>query len=346
MTQKIIIAPLNWGLGHASRSVPLIKSFLSNSWEVILASDGAAYELLKKEFPQLKIYELPSYGITYPHASIVFNLLSNARKFNSAIGAEKKVIQKIMDKEKADLILSDNRYGIFDKRAKSIFLGHQINLRTGNYFFSKAGSLWNKYLIRKFDELRVPDYEGEDALAGRLSSADHIKNKKYIGPLSRLECLDTDFKYDLCAVISGPEPQRSRFQKIIEDQLLQLNERSVLILGRMDEAKDYMLNENVRVISHLTTTKLNNLINSSNVVISRSGYSTVMDLTKLGKKAILVPTPGQGEQIYLARHLRNRFPQFIFEDQRKINIPAALEALNKIKPVQLKPSKFDVSKFL
>jgi len=342
---KVIIAPLNWGLGHATRCIPIIRSFIEKDWNVVLASDGDALQLLKEEFPDLPAYEIPGYNISYPYSWIIGNMLSNLRSFSKGTFNEHQEIQKIVEKEAPDLIISDNRYGVRSNSCKSIFVGHQIRLKAGNFLSSVIGSKINQNLISRFDELWIPDYENGQSLAGLLTKPLRSIPVQYLGPLSRFEKRKEAVKYDLCAIISGPQPQRSRFQNILIDQLSKLDENTVIVLGNLDEDKDYMLNETTRVISYLTSEKLNDLINKSKVIISRSGYSTIMDLDKLGKSAILVPTPGQSEQLYLAKHLSGK-SRYVMQSQKKINIPLALEKLLKRRRAFKRAIEFDIEEYL
>jgi uncharacterized protein (TIGR00661 family) len=342
---KVIIAPLNWGLGHATRCVPVIRSFLSKGWEVVLASDGDARVLLKEEFPELKNYELPGYQIRYPYRWVVANMFNNLRNFTKGAYNEYAAIQTIVDTEQPDLIISDNRYGVRSKACKSIFISHQVHMKAGNFIFSYLGSRINRRLIRNFDELWIPDHENGQALAGALSRPLNGIPVQYIGPLSRFQKESTGIEYDLCAIISGPEPQRSIFQEILIEQLSRLHENTVIVLGQVGEKKDYMLNETTRVISYLTSDALNDLVNRSKVIIARSGYSTIMDLYTMNKQAILVPTPGQTEQIYLANHLSQN-AQFCIQSQKKINIPVALEKLLKKSKAFKHKTAFDIDDYL
>ena len=345
MKPRVLVAPLNWGLGHATRCIPVIHSFLEKDWEVILASDGDALALLKKEFPDLPALMLPGYGIRYPFQQVLLNAAFNARNFLAGIREESAFISEWAETEKPDLIISDNRYGVRSDKVKSIYIGHQINLQAGNKALNRLGSYINRKMIRRFDELWIPDQEGKNSLAGDL--ADEIPGMicKYIGPLSRLEKDDQEIVYDICVVLSGPEPQRSYFQDKLLRQLRQLDEQSVVILGKMDESRDYLVNDMIRVISHATSSQLNELINQSKFIVARAGYSTIMDLVTLDKKAVLIPTPGQPEQSYLARHLQYH-PNFIFQKQSRINIPRALDFLAKTNRKGNTGGKFDIEDHL
>lgn len=345
LQSKVLISPLNWGLGHATRCIPLIDSFIEKEWEVVLASDGEALELLKKEYPDLRFSEITSYKIKYPFSNAVINMIYNAWSFLKAINKENSEINHLLQNEKFDLLISDNRYGVRNRKIKSIFIGHQINLKTGSMILSKLASWVNKRMIRNFDELWIPDYKGSDSIAGDLSAPISKMRTKFIGPLSRFERKEIDPDIDICAVLSGPEPQRGRFEKQLIEQLSQLDESTVIISGRVDDSTDKMLNESTRLIGHLTSEALNDYINRSRIVIARSGYSTIMDLLKLDKMAILIPTPGQSEQVYLAKKLENH-PLFITQRQKKINVPIALEELTRREQRAHLQGNFDVEYYL
>lgn len=345
MKAKVIVAPLNWGLGHATRSIPIIRSFLEKDWEVIIASDGEALKLLCEEFPGVKNYALPGYDIRYPYRWVVGNMFHNLRSFSKGAYREFNAIQEIVEKEKPDLILSDNRYGVRSSEVKSIFLGHQIRLKAGNPFLSFLGTRINQQLIRKFDELWIPDHEQNQSLAGDLSKPIRRMPVQYVGPLSRFEKSDCPIEYDICAIVSGPEPQRSRFQQILIEQLSMLDENTVIVLGDVSNSRDEMINDNTRVIGYLTSHDLNKLVNRSKIIIARSGYSTIMDLYTMNKQAILIPTPGQTEQVYLAQRLAGK-SQFVCQSQKKINIPVAHEELLKKRKAFKRIGQFDVEDFL
>jgi len=168
----------------------------------------------------------------------------------------------------------------------------------------------------------VPDFEKELTLAGDLSHPKKLPNTplQYLGPLSRFNSLKLSIQYKLCIIISGPEPQRSQFEKIILSQMDRFKEKMVMVRGLPNEEK--VLNhsiENLTIYNHLDAEKLNTIIAQSELVLSRSGYSTIMDLITLNKKAILVPTPAQPEQEYLAIHLKNNgLFQFVQQEDLRL----------------------------
>ena len=316
--KHILVCPLDWGLGHATRCIPLINHFLEKSIKVSIGGNGRSLRLLRMEFPQLSFFELPDYGITYPKNGKLFILHVGAQtnKVLKAISKEKKQIKKLVKWTDIDMILSDNRFGCYDKRCHSVFMSHQINiaLPQGLNWLNKV----NQQFIAKYDELWIPDYQGEENLSGKLSHGPGI-DAKYLGVLSRFENTGNDgsFEYDVLAIVSGPEPQKSIFENEIHKKLLSSGLSCALVRGvpgELEERKEGKLS----IWNHLASAQLNALINKSRMVICRAGYSSIMDLYKLKKPAILVPTPGQTEQEYLAKHLNGKMG-FTFLEQDELN---------------------------
>ena len=323
MRPKVLFGVLNWGLGHATRSIPLIRAFIENDFEVSIASDGDALKFLKKEFPDLSFYDLPGYNVKYPYRSIFFNILRYSSNIIKAIVKENKEVKKIVENIKPDLIISDNRYGVRNKKVKSIIITHQVNLRLTNKFLTKAGTILNERLIKLFDELWIPDMEN-NLLAGELSIVPESFNYHYLGALSRFKYAKLKKKYDIAVVLSGPEPQRSYLEQKILDQFTKVNLKSIIILGKIDEDKEWKLNDYVKVKSHALSGELNEILNQSELIISRSGYSTILDLAVLQKKAVLIPTPGQSEQEYLAKYFKKK-NIFYFVEQKNFDLSLALK---------------------
>lgn len=306
--KTILVAPLNWGLGHATRCMPIINQLLELGVEVILASDGHSLELLRQEYPELLALEMPGYLITYQHASMVRNIAPQITTILSTIGKEKKWLQQVIREYKIDAVISDNRYGLFSPSIPSIFLTHQINIILPEAI-SRMVNFQNRRYIKRFTECWIPDFEGEPNLSGQLSHPPKkIPQVKFIGPLSRLEPVETEKQYRAAIILSGPEPQRSMLEEILFAQLVDLPGQFILIRG-VPELSLLIPPAHVEVRNFATSTELSEIICKSDVVVSRSGYSTVMDLVKLGAQAILIPTPGQTEQEYLGAefHKANRF---------------------------------------
>ncbi len=306
--KKIIIAPLNWGLGHATRCIPIINALLKENFEPIIASDGDALKLLQKEFPELKNFELPSYSIQYTKKgeNLKYRLLFDSPKILKAIKEEKKNIAKIIEEEDVSGIISDNRFGVRSKKIPSVYLTHQINVLSGSTTFFTTK--FHQKIISKFDECWVPDYEDSANLAGDLSHFDKLNlNIKYIGPISRFTYRNVSKKYDLLVLLSGPEPQRSILEEKLLKELKSYNKKVLFIRGAIsDKEKLSMRNKNIEIVNFMLQNELRLAINESEIILARSGYSTIMDLEKLNAKAFFIPTPGQFEQEYLAMYLKQK----------------------------------------
>lgn len=306
--KKILVAPLNWGLGHATRCIPIIKALEINNFEPILASDGGALSLLKKEFTHLKFYELPSYNIKYARQGFFFKskLLFKSYKILKTVNEERKITLEIYEKEKISGIISDNRLGVFCRFVPSVFITHQLNVLTGNttYFSSKI----HQFYIKKFKECWVPDFADSPNLSGKLG---HLKkegafNLKYIGAISRLEKRDLPIEYDLMILLSGPEPQRTLLEEKLLLEFKDADKRIIFVRGVVEDVQTKGIINNITLYNYLSGKELEEAINKSEVILSRSGYTTLMDIAKLKKKAFFIPTPGQTEQVYLAKRLKEK----------------------------------------
>lgn len=300
------MAALNWGLGHATRCIPLIKELQLNGFEPLIASDGQALELLKKEFPHLNHFKLPSYNIQYTRKGsfLKWKMIMDSPRILKAIREEKKITRKIVKNYNIQGIISDNRFGIRSKKLKTnVFITHQLNVLSGNT--SYLSSYLHQQYISKFDQCWVPDVAGENNLSGILG---HLKKKpenvKYIGPLSRLKKRNTPQFYDFLVLLSGPEPQRSILESILLKEFETSKATTLFIRGVISEENLNFENPNINIKNYLYGMALQEAINCSKYIISRSGYTSLMDFSKLEKKAFFIPTPGQKEQEYLAERLQ------------------------------------------
>jgi len=302
-SKNILVAPLNWGIGHACRCVPVINELLNRGHNVMIASDGESLIYLKKEFPLLKHIELPSYSIEYPTEGRHFKLklLKDSPKIWSALRKEHQLLKVIVKKHELDLVISDNRLGLFSNSVKTAFITHQLHVLSGSTTW--LSTHLHNHFIKKFDECWIPDYN-DSLLSGRLSAfSDSSVNHKFIGPLSRFKkTLHPHKKYDLLILLSGPEPQRSILEKKLLLDLKNYKNKVLFVAGKMEETQVVRKTGKLTYYNFLTQNGLQKAFDRSNIVLCRSGYSTIMDLNKLEKKAFFIPTPGQFEQEYLASY--------------------------------------------
>ncbi len=310
----ILISPLDWGLGHASRCIPLIRHLIKSGQTVTLAGAGRSLHMLQLEFPNLKSIEIPGFSPTYSGSgNTLLHLFLLLPAFLKSLFSEHRSLQKILETENPDIVISDNRYGFRHKSVKSILLTHQVMVKTPAWLKFAEYPLYriSRMLISRFDECWVPDHEQKPGLSGDLSHKYRLPgNARFIGPLSRFENRDTSgnaFSVDrkIIAIISGPEPQRSIFEKIIYCQLREMNVPALIVGGKPEMASSAQPGSTPGVLPYLATEQLGDAILSASLVICRSGYSSVMDLQALGAKALFVPTPGQTEQEYLAAFFMN-----------------------------------------
>lgn len=316
MTKNILVAPLNWGLGHATRCIPIIRELEKNGYTPILASDGVALQLLQKEFPHLQALELPSYEIEYAKngADFKWKLIKNSPKMIEAIFAEKKLVKKWIAEYNLQGIISDNRLGVYSKKISSVFMTHQLNVLSGKTTW--ISSKLHQHFIKKFTECWIPDIQENPNLTGKLG---HLKNSslhlKYLGPLSRLEKKELPIKFDLMVILSGPEPQRTFLEEKLVKEIQSFDGKILFIKGIIESEQKTAQVENVTYYNFMTSSEIETAFNESETVLCRSGYTTVMDLAKLQKKAFFIPTPGQFEQEYLAKRLkRNGFVPYAKQD--------------------------------
>jgi uncharacterized protein (TIGR00661 family) len=334
--KKVIVAPLHWGLGHATRCIPIIQALLQQGAEVIIASDGGALKLLQREFPDLETIELPEYNIRYPFQNMILGMMTQLPKIVRGAFLEYLFLSNYLKNNKIDIIISDNRFGFFNKKVKTVFITHQIRIIMPFKWFENVIHHLNTRLIQNFEACWIPDFEEKPNLSGKLShnvtntGSIHLKTS-YIAPLSRMRLLERPKQYQATFILSGPEPQRTIFENIILIQLKNIKQKFCLIRGIVSEEKaDLNTNSAIEIHNYLTSNDLNEKIAASHFVICRSGYSSIMDLWAAGAQAVLIPTPGQTEQIYLADYLCE---QNLFYKQRQtsFNLAEAISIMNKKK---------------
>lgn len=324
-SKNILVAPLNWGLGHATRCIPIINALLNNGFTPILASDGEALILLQKEFPDLVSIELPPYNIRYAKNGRFFKwrMLRNMPRMISAIKKEHQQIKKIRCQFEISGIISDNRLGIYHNDIPSVYITHQLNVLSG--ISTKFTSWLHQKTISKFNECWVPDIKGNNSFSGNLGHPkNNLKNVKHIGLLSRFKNTNTPVIYDSLIILSGPEPQRSLLEAKLLNEFQKTSKKVLCIQGKVAPEQLIKTIDNITIYNFMTSNQLEDVINKSGTIISRSGYTTIMDLATIGKKAFFIPTPGQYEQQYLAKRMK-KLNLANFSTQEKFSIEDLVE---------------------
>ena len=343
---RILAAPLDWGLGHATRCIPIIRELLAQGVDVWLAGEGAQESLLKAEFPELPFLALPGYRINYSKTAsgLFWKMIQQGPKMRAAIKNENRWLKNMVTEHKFDAVISDNRYGLYHSSTPCVFMTHQLTIKNplGKWAESILQKINYSY-IKRFSECWVPDsisdltdIDNKNNLAGELS---HPPIKPtipvhYIGLLSRFEKkesfdttsnagLRTEKKNHLLIILSGPEPQRSMLEEKIIGDIAHYSGTATVVRGLPGEDSLIPSTNMIKFYNHLSGDELNNEMLEAEYIISRSGYSTVMDIIKLQKKSILIPTPGQTEQEYLGKYLMGK-GFIIYLTQKEFSLSKAL----------------------
>ena len=318
---KILIAPLNWGLGHATRCIPIIEHYLQQGHQVILAGDGDSLLLLQQRFPSLPSIDFPPLKLHYTsnpqqlgfYIRAIFSLMR-------ATLADHYHLQQLLAREHFDLIISDNRFGLYTRDTQSIYITHQLYpiLPKRLKIFQPLARAIHACIYKRYHQVWVPDYADPlSNLSGQLSHGGHFDQKaKYIGPLSRFRTLELleqpkavrtlePLEPKALALLSGLEPQRSIFEKELLERFAHSEENLLLVRGKVSAPKTTIQRANITIIPSISDAELFSAAKQANKIIARSGYTTIMDLEALGvlDKAEFHPTPGQSEQEYLAEWL-------------------------------------------
>ena len=338
---RVLVAPLDWGLGHATRCIPIINQLILLGCTIYIVADKKNFSLLQKEFPNTVFLRYRGYEIKYSRRKkfFILKLIFQSPKIIQRVFLEKIWLKKAIKKYSIDAVISDNRFGMYNKNVPSIYITHQLYIKTGNRFSEKIAQKIHYYFIKKYTACWVPDFE-KSGLAGEISHPKKLpQNSIYIGPISRFISLPgSEIFNDLLIIISGPEPQRTIFEKEILQQIKLIKGNIIFIRGLPSENQKPENFGEVKIENHVPSYELNKMIEGSKIIISRSGYTTVMDLATLRKKAILIPTPGQTEQEYLAKYLSEK-KYFLAENQEQFSVKGSL---NKAK--EFKFQEFDFSK--
>lgn len=376
---KVLVAPLDWGLGHATRCAPIIQEFLNRGCDVEVAVVKGNASFLRELFPHVRQRLCPSYNVVYPkHGyNMGFWLLKNSAHLKAVIRAERSYVEEMVERHGYDIVVSDNRFAFYSKKAYSIYMTHQCRIAFPRAFrmFESIGKLWHASIMSHFDEVWIPDLPDAPGYAGSLSHVRFCPRPlKFVGALSRflMKCERVDARnilgepqnaksdalnaagnvsavgdveslnaaknapasgnaeglnalgeapaagnaeglnaagnasekdLKIVAVVSGVEPARSRFEAKLRTALAQIPGRHAMILGKPSSGRKSWIEGNITLYSHLPSDEFAQMISRAKWVVSRGGYSTVMDMAVLQAKCIFVPTPGQYEQIILARDL-------------------------------------------
>jgi uncharacterized protein (TIGR00661 family) len=339
--KRILLSPLDWGLGHATRCIPIVKQLLENkNFEIIIGADKFTLAILKEEFPSLEIIKLRGYNVKYyKNISIPFSIFLQIPKIIAAILFEHFWLKKTISKHAIDLVISDNRYGLYCRTIPAIFITHQVFIVSP--YFEKIIESINHWFIKKYTQCWIPDFD--DAvynLSGKLSHGKNLpENCIYIDPQSRFSesIISKNILYDIAIVVSGPENERTNFENYLLELLKNTILKIVFVRGLKNELK-VLKQGNITFFNYCSSTELFEILKASKIIIAKSGYSTVMDLQAMGKQAILFPTKGQSEQEYLAAYLLEK--KFFYTcNKSEFNLEKALTGVKNYLPAKKQSRK-------
>ncbi len=324
---KMLFGVCAWGLGHATRTLPIIRRTVEEGHDVTVVSSGRALTVLRQElgdgvtFAHLEDYKPPE---TLNPSFLALSTLIRFPVYVTAMFHEHDYVRRFLEEKHFDVIFSDNRFGFYSREVPSYFMGHQLRILNplGNKVLEDGTEVYNKYFLDRYAGVIVPDFE-EDGLAGRLAHDLSIFDERrlnYIGVLSEFAYRPSVEDIDVFVSISGPEPQRSSFERLVRGQLDGYGGKIVFSLGKPEDSRD----EGPNLRPYLSRQEREEFLNRSRIVVARSGYSTLMDLATLRKRGFLVPTPGQLEQEYLAEHHMGR-KTFYSVPERELDLPSQLE---------------------
>lgn len=325
---RILVSPLDWGLGHASRCIPVVKQLLEAGHSVTLAGSGRSLMLLQKEFPELESVTLQGFSPEFKQSGgMAFQLLRMLPIFLRMMVRENRELENLVEQYNFDLVISDNRYGLRNKSIKSIIITHQVMVKAPwrLKFAEYPLYLVSKFLISRFDECWIPDYESTPGLSGDLSHKYPVPgNAMFIDPLSRFSDSELSNEQEnpdakITAIISGTEPQRSNFEELVSRQLMELDLKATIISGKPESNDSVGLRGNLTVLSNASAKEMRKLISDSTLIICRPGYSSIMDLEAMRSKVLFVPTPGQTEQQYLAE-LHQKLGNALWRNEDELNL--------------------------
>lgn len=314
--QNILICPLEWGLGHSARMMPLAARLREMNNNILIGAGENHLSFFRNEIQGLSYINFPGFKPVYSkHLPQYVSLFLQIPILLYHSVREHFILKKIIHQYSVDIVISDNRFGLWNRNVKTVYITHMplIPFPKAFSFLEFTGILLHRAIIKKYTYCFIPDLPGKINLSGRLSHGVKLhSNARFIGILSRFSemKLTTDetlkrFKHNT-VILSGPETQREILKQKLIDILKNKEPMSVFFEGKPEEAEKSILLNNIIFYNHLASSGMAELIKGSEAIVTRSGYTAIMELISLKCSALLIPTPGQTEQEYLARYLEEK----------------------------------------
>jgi hypothetical protein len=293
--QNILFSALNWGYGHVMRSIILLKKLQNQGNTLHIVGNAEQITLYKSEGIHANFIEEKGYPFDFSgKGNFAWDFIKNYKALKKHYAQEQKRVELLCEKLAIDFVISDQSMGFFSRKVTSVLITHQVHLPLK--WWQKLGQKIYDKQLDNFNHIWIPDQSPPNNLAGRLSETNR-KNVTYIGWLSRFtEILKVDKQFDVGVLVTGPQPYAQQF---FDEMCLRFENRQekVFILYNGTALQSF---KNIQIFQHLPTAEMAELLCSAGLIISRSGYSTLMDFEALGLTNVeLHPTPGQGEQAYL-----------------------------------------------
>jgi hypothetical protein len=321
---RILICPLDWGMGHTTRMLPIASELLREGHEVVFGGSERQLALVKNDLPAAGTLIFAGFTTRYSKVLPMYlYTLFRVPAFITALIREHRQLKSVLSSGGFDMVISDNRMGLWNKSVKTIYITHMLRIPMPLMlrFLEPIGVWIHRQFINKYDECHIPDSEGESNLSGRLAHKVRLPNNaRYTGILSKFSiCKPEDIvlpqklahlhnrTYSVL-ILSGPEPQRGLLRKTISSGWHNRDEPLVILEGNPSDETTITVSDRIISVSHLTPAAMAAVIMESNEIFSRSGYTTIMELASLNRldiRATLIATPGQTEQEYLSRYISN-----------------------------------------
>jgi len=345
---SVLVSPLNWGLGHATRDIPVIHELMRRGHDVTIAACGNALSALRREFPDCQWIEFPDYPAPYSSGSLFLpKFCAYLPLMVHALAAERRILQRILAQETYHLIISDNRLGVYSDSIPSVFITHQIHFHFPPVIWPVElfALLLNRVLHSRFERVIVPDNPpGPCSLAGKLSRPllpATFRHIYFAGILATAQKQDVAEDLDYLCIISGPEPQRTIFEKTLLPQLPEIPGSKVVLLGSPNHRNVIYPDPHTVIKSYVDTAEKIGLLNRARFIICRSGYTTMMELAEVQKRhGLFVPTPGQTEQEYLSAYY-SKSGWFLSQNQYQIDLARDVAAAQPFSGFPVMPSTLE-----
>ena len=349
---KVLFGINSWGLGHATRSYPLIEALIKRRHEVWIASSNRALKFMKNELgSKIKYFELPE----YPYQDRAYRrdkfstlgYLLNFPKYQKSFNKENKLIKNLHSEQKFGCVISDSRYGVHLPDVPSYLIHSHIRVGLGKLSFISRiiTEIGNLTFLKNYSRLLIPDEEKNGVCGPMTHDLLFIRDPVYLGLLSMVKKRKIKSDLDYFFSVSGPEPQRTVFEKKVLSSLKNLKGKMAVALGK-PESQKIEKKKNYVVYGYLKRKKQEEMLNRAKMIITRSGPTTITDIVELGKKALLVPTLGHPEQEDVAEyhHKKRQFMKKALDD---LDLAKDLKEAEKYKGyVSLSTTRKSVKRFL